>query len=85
MLTEMVGLWDLDVRDVCESLGVHQATVGRWARQGVLLPDGNRIQLAARRFGGKWRTNARAVAEFIQNMTSFKQNDGHPTEPLAVA
>jgi hypothetical protein len=44
---------------------VNAATLWRWCRQGVRLPDGRRVYLEALRVAGRWVTSEKALERFI--------------------
>jgi hypothetical protein len=46
------------------------ATVGRWCRRGVKMPDGRLAVLEHTRVGGRWCTSRPAVARFLALLTS---------------
>jgi hypothetical protein len=54
------------------------ATIWRHARQGVLLPDGRRVFLAAAKHGSRWLTSRQAVARFVAELTAAANGDPSP-------
>lgn len=46
------------------------ATVWRWARDGVVLPSGERLYLEVARLGCRWLTSSAAVTRFLEAQTA---------------
>jgi hypothetical protein len=58
----------------------HPATLTRWARKGVLCPDGSRLKLRADRIGSKWWTKRDWINKFIAAQTAaFSGSADAPT------
>jgi hypothetical protein len=62
--------WDLSVAAASRLASVDPATLLRWIRTGILAPHGGRVRLAARRQGGRWRTDAAALDAFCSRLTA---------------
>jgi hypothetical protein len=60
---------------------LHPATVYRWAIQGVVLPNGERVFLEAIRIGGRYLTSQPAIARFVEAQTAARL--GEPVLPNA--
>lgn len=58
---------------------VHVATITRWITSGVLLSDGSRLKLDAKRLPGRWVVTDDAVTKFIDRLTTDRT--GQPTPP----
>jgi hypothetical protein len=46
--------------------GTAPSTLFRWARDGVLTPDGRRVRLEAARCGSRWLTTEAALRRFLE-------------------
>ncbi len=59
------------------------ATIWRWIRDGVKLPDGRRLRLEAIRIGGAWRTSEEALGRFVAAQTAaYLPSDAPATIPI---
>jgi hypothetical protein len=47
----------------------HLSTVLRWITEGAPGPNGDRVRLAAVRFGGRWITSRQALRDFAKALT----------------
>ena len=55
---------DLSVKAAAELRAVNVQTIFRWIRQGVRALDGQRVYLAARKTGGRWRVRTEDLDAF---------------------
>jgi len=58
---------------------VAAATVWRWHRVGVRLPDGSRLKLRATRIGNRFVVSEEALREFINAQQGGADDDAAPT------
>lgn len=59
---------------------VHASTVMRWAHDGVIGPDGERIWLATLRVGGRRGVTLAALEEFLAKLNADTTADDPETE-----
>jgi hypothetical protein len=52
---------------------VNAATLWRWCRHGVRLPDGRRVYLEALRVAGRWVTSEQALERFIASQQAVTE------------
>lgn len=54
--------------DLSQETGVPVQTLRRWARKGVVAPDGERIYLQITRIGKKWLSSRAAIERFNERL-----------------
>lgn len=59
------------------NVGVTPMTIWRWTVNGVALPDGTRVRLAACRLGTRWRTTEAALRRFVRLTTGEQPPEAH--------